>query len=424
MTTEARGPNLEGAVLSRRFRLVKRLGEGGMGVVYAAESLADGRKVALKILREEFLSEPTVLQRFLDEGRTCQKLAHPNIVTVFETAQAEDGSPYIVMELLEGIPLSAYTANGGRIAVLQAVPIVHGILNGLAAAHAQGIIHRDLKPDNVFLSRDAKGQFVVKLLDFGIAKVMDVAGGMGNKTKTGMLLGTPAYMSPEHVKNAKDVDARTDLWSVGVMFYEMITGRVAFPAPTEYARLTAVLTTQPDAVERIDPNLAPYSAFISQAMQKDRSLRFQSALGMGRALAMAGNDEQSAVRVAVLSRLPEVPAVYAPPSAVAAARPSQPPEGTGGHARMPSVPPPTTPGGTLTSPRSRTVSEHPPAVVMVQAPSSRDGTLPSEHLPMVQKRGFAPARVVGGVPPVLVVVLVLLALLAGFLLGFATARHT
>src|SRR5262245_48875634 len=172
--------NLTGAVLSRRFRLVRLLGEGGMGAVYAAETVdgpvpmntplpgqapAGSKRVAIKMLRPEFLGDIEVLNRFLEEARTCQRLIHPNILRVFECAQAEDGSPYIVMELLEGVPLSAYTANGGRVPALQAVTILQGMLAGLAAAHAQGIIHRDLKPENVFLAREPNGQFQVKLLD-------------------------------------------------------------------------------------------------------------------------------------------------------------------------------------------------------------------------------------------------------------------
>src|SRR5260370_41798602 len=123
------------------------------------------------------------------------------------------------MELLQGVPLGAYMQAGARVPVAQALPILQAILSGLAAAHALGIVHRDLKPDNVFLTREAGGKFVVKLLDFGIAKVMDVAGGMGSRTRSGILLGTPGYMSPEQAKNARDADPRSDLWSAGVLFY-------------------------------------------------------------------------------------------------------------------------------------------------------------------------------------------------------------
>src|SRR5437868_5950515 len=168
-----------GTVMSRRWRLVAKLGEGGMGEVFAAEPVDGGARVAIKILRREFVTDADVRARFLDEGRTCIRLSHPNIVRVTECSQTDDGAPYIVMELLEGVPLGAYMQHGARVPVAQAGPILQGILSGLAAAHAQGVVHRDLKPDNVFLTRGKGGTFVVKVLDFGIAKVMDVAGGMG-----------------------------------------------------------------------------------------------------------------------------------------------------------------------------------------------------------------------------------------------------
>ena len=230
-----------------------------MGEVYAADPVSGGARVAIKVLRPEFVAQRDVLQRFLEEARTSMRLVHPNIVRVLEGAQAEDGAPFLVMELLDGVPLGAYTQNGGRVPLPQAVPILQGILAGLAAAHAEGIVHRDLKPDNVLLTRDAGGTFVVKVLDFGIAKVMDAAGGMGSRTRTGVFLGTPAYMSPEQARSARDVDQRADLWSAGVLFYEMLTGRPAFPAPTEFARLAALLSSEPEPVQKIDPSLvAPH----------------------------------------------------------------------------------------------------------------------------------------------------------------------
>jgi serine/threonine-protein kinase len=287
-----------------------------MGAVYSAELVDGGQLVAVKILHPQFIGDVQVLQRFLEEGRTCMRLEHPNILRVHECNTAEDGSSYLVMDLLEGVPLSAYTRNGGRVSVAHAVPILLGMLAGLEHAHAKGVVHRDLKPGNVFLAREPEGLFSVKLLDFGIAKVMDIAGGMGNKTKTGMLLGTPAYMSPEQIKSAKDVDGRADLWSAGVMFYEMLTGRTAFPAPTEYARLSAVLQATPEPVEAIDPMLAPLAPFVARALQKDPGARFQTARDMALAVRAVGTsapgerrsgapDPPSRVVVAPLSRLPD-----------------------------------------------------------------------------------------------------------------------
>ena len=428
--------SLVGAVLSRRWRLVKKLGEGGMGEVYAAEPVEGGTRVAVKVLHPEFLQEPSVLSRFLEEAQLCMRLIHPNIVRVLECASAEDGSPYIVMELLEGVPLGAYTQNGGRVPVAQAVPILQGILAGLAAAHAQGIVHRDLKPDNVFLTRAPDGTFVVKVLDFGIAKVMDVAGGMGNRTRTGMLLGTPAYMSPEQVKSARDVDQRADLWSAGVLFYEMLTGRVAFPAPTEYARLAAVLGSEPEPIERVDPALTPYAGFLQKALRKDRNERHASALDMARALGTLapgsvpradGSVGKIPTAAALpLSRLPEVPSVFAPSQA--APVPTTQPLADAATGAAPGTmatpgpqPPYRAPGGTLQSPTpGHTPAPERAPVVMVVQPSNLGETLPSKDLPVISRDGTA--RVVRGVAAWVVVVLVLGALLAGFLLGFAAGR--
>jgi serine/threonine-protein kinase len=301
-----------------------------------------------------------------------------------------------------------------RVPLQQAATILQGILAGLGAAHAQGIVHRDLKPENVVLAREPGGAFTAKILDFGIAKVMDAAGGMGNKTKTGVLLGTPAYMSPEQIKNSKDVDARSDLWSAGVMLYEMLTGRVAFPAPTEYARLAAVLNTSPAPPETVDPQLARLSAFVQLAMQKDRTQRFQTALEMARALSAAmGAEGGPSPGPVPLSRLPDVPSVWMPAVGNAPATMAQaaPPTMTPVPPQMPEAGN-KGPGGTLASPKGRAVSEPTPQVAIVRPGNA--GTLPSENLPML------PAR--RGVAPWLVVVLVLGALVAGVLLGFAAAR--
>jgi serine/threonine-protein kinase len=417
---------LTGAVLSRRWRLLHKLGDGGMGEVYAAEPVDGGARVAIKLLRPEFLGEPQVLSRFLEEGHLCTRLVHPNIARMLECASAEDGSPYLVMELLEGVPLSAYTQNGGRIPVAQAVPILQGILAGLAAAHAQGVIHRDLKPDNVFLTRAQDGTFAVKVLDFGIAKVMDAAGGMGSRTRTGMLLGTPAYMSPEQIKNARDVDARADLWSAGVMFYEMLTGRVAFPAPTEFARLAAVLSTEPDPIERIDPSLAPLSPFVTRVLSKNRDDRFPTALEMARALVAAAPHAASHLgdaRAHALSRLPEVASIFAPQ--VGAGVPSTARMDGGGtgttglHPASPDTPADRAPGGTLASAKPGQPVSDPPPRVMVVAPANVSETLPSKDLPII---GRGPGGRGAGVAPALVVVLVAGALLAGFLLGWSVGH--
>jgi serine/threonine-protein kinase len=494
-TAQHASPRTLGAVVSHRWRGVSKLGEGGMGEVFAAEPLDGGPRVAIKVLRQEFVADPQVMARFLEEARTSIRLVHPNIVRVLEGAQAEDGAPFLVMELLDGVPLSAYTKNGGRVPLHHAVPILQGILAGLAAAHAQGIVHRDLKPDNVLLARDASGAFMVKVLDFGIAKVMDVAGGMGVRTRTGMLLGTPAYMSPEQARNARDVDQRADLWSAGVLFYEMLTGRAAFPAPTEFARLAALLSQDPEPVQYIDPNLGPLSGFFERALKKDRAERFGSAVEMARALAAAvpsfGRPSTSPMP---LSNLPEVPAAYvqsgsrprttanpdvprpsnAPPTAAMPSTPGPPapkttpvpaaPQGhltppggllPGGIGQVPattplgqnvgigigappavlavqSPPAKPSPGGTLASPVASpfagagagagAAAAEPPAInVAFAVPKSSFGeTLPSKGAPSGAGSSASASR--GAIATPIVAVLVLAALVAGFLLGWAFAR--
>jgi len=409
-----------------------------MGTVYAATPVDGSRPVAVKIMHTAYLDDEQVRTRFIEEGHTCMRLLHRNILRMHEVLTAEDGSPYLVMDLLDGVPLSAYTKNGGRIAVGHAVPILQGILSGLVAAHDQGVVHRDLKPGNVFLARDEAGLFVVKLLDFGIAKVMDVAGGMGNRTRTGMLLGTPAYMSPEQITNAKDVDGRADLWSAGVMFYEMLTGRSAFPAPTEYARLSAVLQVEPEPLEKVDPTLASLAEFVGRALKKDRAHRFQSAAEMASALATATRDSaNSRVSQVPLSRLPDRPWLNAGNTAA-----GNTPVVTTPVASTPlpttkqpiSIVPPTpilieevtrldpaqmqqqSPGGTLASltPAPTMTPRAEVNVILVKAPEgATGGTLTSQASRVPKRRGVALGWVVA---------LVVAALVVGLAGGFALGR--
>ena len=372
-------------LIADRYRLTRKLGEGGMGLVYAAERVDTGERCAVKMLHAAFVQEPEVLARFFEEARTCQRLAHPNIIRVLDTGYAPDGAPFLVMELLDGVPLSAYTANGGRVPLAPAVAILQGMLSGLEHAHAQGIVHRDLKPENVFLARDAAGAFFPKILDFGIAKVMDAAGGAGKRTSTGMLLGTPAYMSPEQIKDSKDVDPRSDLFAIAVLFYEMLTGRPAFPAENEFARLSAVLLREPEPIGSVDPRLEFLAAFFARGLHKDRNQRFQSASEM--ASAVPRPDDAG-----------RLSSPAAPPLAAAISA-----------SRLPAASPaPPSPGGTLASANPQrpiaAAPAPPPEIVMVPPVST---AAPDE------RRGIA--RWVAAV-------LVAAAFCFGFVLGIAVAR--
>ncbi len=354
---ESPAHQLVGAVLNGRWKLVRLLGEGGMGAVYEADGIRGEGKRAIKMLHPEFQREQQILERFFTEAQACKGLQHPNVAQVYEHATAEDGSPYLVMELLSGIPLAAYIDQGNAIPPHQAAPIIHGVLQALTVAHAQRIVHRDLKPDNLFLVRDPQGSFVVKVLDFGIAKVMDAAGGMGSKTRTGMLLGTPGYMSPEQIKNSKGVDPRSDLWSVGVIFYEMLTARQPFVAATEFARLTAVLTDPVTPIEQVVPALAPWAGFFQRALAKNPAERFQSADEMARALLVTARGGQGQT-------------LGAPPSEWKAVAISQPPPG------MPQAPP------TGASPAGPMSPAGPVAHLAPVAPSPPQHTRASVERPM------------------------------------------
>jgi len=280
---------LVGAVLNQRYRLTAVLGEGGLASVFRGEPNDGAPAVAIKILKAEFKSDHEVVDRFLAEAVLAERIQHPGVVRVFGAFRAEDGTPYLVSELCVGHPLSA-TMNHGPVPVDQAVQIASALLDTLAAAHAVGVVHRDLKPDNVFL---CPGQDrMVRLLDFGISRAIEAAGGSARKTKTGMLLGTPGYMSPEQVKNSKDADHRSDLFSIGVLFYELITGRRAFEGHTEYERMMAVLFGDARPIEQVAPQFAHWKLFFAKALEREPALRFQSAVEMGEALSSVATGGQ------------------------------------------------------------------------------------------------------------------------------------
>jgi hypothetical protein len=381
VTDASPAQQLVGAVLNGRFRLVRLLGEGGMGAVFEADSLRGEGKRAIKLLHQEFVKEEQVLQRFYAEAQATRALSHPNIAQVFESGTAEDGTPYLVMELLQGMPLTDFMPLGRPIAPQQAAPIIYAVLQALSVAHAQRIVHRDLKPDNLFLVRDPRGSFVVKVLDFGIAKVMDAAGGMGQKTRTGVLLGTPGYMSPEQIKNSKAVDARSDLWSVAIILYEMLSGAQPFPAENEFARLTSVLTEEVKPIEHFVPQLASWSAFFKRALAKEPKDRFQTAEEMARALMS-------------MTQTGAMPQDTAPRAATAqgvmASAPQQGQHGT--MLAMPAMGPVTTPAAAMPAPapqRPPSAYPHaPPAGAARPSPTvSSPGNPPAPAAPMPGQAG-------------------------------------
>ena len=238
------------------YQAMALLGEGGMGAVYLAEHPGIGRKVAIKVLRSEMDHDPQLLTRFLNEARAANAIRHPNIIEVLDSGTTDKGASYLVMELLEGEALSARLRRLSRLDEKSAVDIAMQTALGLGAAHAKGITHRDLKPDNLFIipePTDASRERV-KILDFGIAKLHKLAGD-SLKTRTGTLMGTPIYMSPEQCLGTREVDHRSDVYSLGVIVYEMLTGKPPFLSEGFGELLSMHLHEPPPSLRQFAPQV-------------------------------------------------------------------------------------------------------------------------------------------------------------------------
>ena len=223
--------SMVGAVLGN-YRIIDLLSRGGMGSVYRAQHELLGRPAAIKLLRPDLTANDELVQRFFNEARAATAIRHPGIVEVYDFGYTEEGHAYLVMEFLDGEPLSRALAARGRFSELEAASIARSIASALKAAHAKGIIHRDLKPDNVFLVPDPDGREArVKVLDFGIAKLANPGTSDGQRrTQTGVLMGTPRYMAPEQAREAGTIDHRADLYSLGCILYELLVGQPPFVA--------------------------------------------------------------------------------------------------------------------------------------------------------------------------------------------------
>jgi serine/threonine-protein kinase len=274
-----------------RFLLTRVIGRGGMSTVYEAEEVATGERVALKVLAWE-RRRGTPLERFLQEARIGELLPRDHVVGVTEVGCAEDGSPFLVMELLEGRDLSEELTARGRLPVGEAVDLILQACEGVAAAHAAGLVHRDLKPANLFLSRTADGRRVVKVLDFGLSKVprelRDVRGSM---TQTDARFGTPRYMSPEQVRSTKQVDGRSDQHALGLVLCELLTGKPVFEGRTPAAVLAA-LCTQPAPSLRLARSDVPakLDAVVLRALAKRPRDRHRSLAAFAEKLAPFGGE--------------------------------------------------------------------------------------------------------------------------------------
>ncbi|HET7544565.1 MAG TPA: protein kinase [Polyangiaceae bacterium] len=279
-----------GTLAAGRYRILKLLGEGGMGRVYLAEHVAIQKRVALKILRAEFAAKGEVVTRFQQEAISASRIKHPNVLDVFDFGQLENGCFFLAMEFLEGNDLADELSRQRVIDTARGIRISLQICRALSAAHESGVVHRDMKPENIFLQRTADGEEIVKIVDFGIAQLRSKdTEAVENKrrlTRTGMIFGTPEYMAPEQA-GGKDADSRSDIYSVGIIMYEMFTGAVPFTGDTFLGVLSKHLANPTPLMHEICPEIAISASLqgvIMHALEKEPTARYQTMLEFAQAI--------------------------------------------------------------------------------------------------------------------------------------------
>jgi eukaryotic-like serine/threonine-protein kinase len=281
---------LIGTLAAGRYRIMKLLGEGGMGQVYLAEHVAIEKRVALKVLRSEYATKGDIVTRFQQEAISASRIKHPNVLDVFDFGQLDNGCFYLAMEFLEGCDLADELTRRRVLDAGTGIRVSMQICRALAAAHANGVVHRDMKPENVFIQRTADGEEIVKIVDFGIAQLRSkddaVVETKRRLTRTGMIFGTPEYMAPEQA-SGKHADLRADIYAVGIIMYEMFTGAVPFTGETFLGVLSKHLSEVAPAMNVVYPDLtisAQLQTVIMRALEKDPAVRYQSMLEFAQAI--------------------------------------------------------------------------------------------------------------------------------------------
>jgi eukaryotic-like serine/threonine-protein kinase len=270
------------------YQITSVIGEGGMGTVYLGEHRTLRRKAAVKVLKRQFAADANMVKRFVEEARAASAVAHPNIVDIHDVGTLADGLPFMLMEYLNGESLGRRLARVGRLSPSEARSVVIQASSALEAVHDRGVVHRDLKPDNLFLVPDSlvPGGERVKVLDFGVAKLRGDLSGGGVQTRSGTLLGTPHYMSPEQCRGLNDlIDSRTDIYALGVILYEMLCGETPFQAPSFGDLVVLHVTTPPPRPTAKAPDMPPeMERAILRALEKSPDDRFQTMADFRRAL--------------------------------------------------------------------------------------------------------------------------------------------
>jgi serine/threonine-protein kinase len=293
-------PVVEGDVLAGKYRVERVLGQGGMGVVVAATHTTLHQRVALKFLLPAALGNPETIERFLREARASVRLKSEHAAKVIDVGTLEDGAPFMVMEYLDGATLGHVVRHQGALGVRDAVDYVLQACEAVAEAHAASIIHRDLKPENLFLTRRVDGQPLVKVLDFGIAKSQSQADSL-SLTRTSTVIGSPLYMPPEQLRAARNADVRSDIWALGAVLFELLTGRVPFTAETFSELCLKVAQDPAPPPSSVKSGVPPaIDHVVLRCLEKDPAKRFQNVADLASALEPFGppNSSEMAQRVA------------------------------------------------------------------------------------------------------------------------------
>jgi hypothetical protein len=270
--------DLVGQVVADRYHVVKKLGEGGMGQVYLAEHVKMGRRSAIKVMNPSMVHDPDAVARFNREASNASRITHPNVCAIYDFGETPDGLIYLAMEFIEGEPLTDLLERGGALPLPRAADVFRQTADALQAAHDLGIVHRDLKPDNIMLTRRKGGGETVKVVDFGIAKAVGGDDAGQKVTKTGLVLGTPEFMSPEQL-SGDTLDGRSDLYSLALVLYRMLTGKLPFEATTVQETMIKRLTDEPTSLADARPDLtfpAGLQPVLDTALARTPAERYQS----------------------------------------------------------------------------------------------------------------------------------------------------